>query len=230
MPGTAERKRRLQLHSMNWNRPLPPPATDPSPDTPHTLSPTQKARLRNRECRHLYSGSRFQGTQKSGRCSYNVTVQIQHVDLDTSFLCGYLHIEGLTEEWPTLCTFFEAEIVGDRYSFLTKKWDADADVDRMHWTKFPAFEPYQECFASENFQCDNTNANVLFMRWKEHFLVPDHRIETITGASFAGFYYIAYDRTAGTLVGYYYHKSSEKFQRLSLRHQSERHFGVYEFR
>ena len=28
------------------------------------------------------------------------------------------------------------------------------------------------------------------MRWKERFLVPDHRVSQINGASFAGFYYI----------------------------------------
>ena len=33
-----------------------------------------------------------------------------------------------------------------------------------------------------------------FMRWKEHFLVPDHRIVSIPGASFAGFYYCVYER------------------------------------
>jgi len=30
----------------------------------------------------------------------------------------------------------------------------------------------------------------VFMRWKEKFLVPDHRVKDINGASFAGFYYI----------------------------------------
>ena len=28
------------------------------------------------------------------------------------------------------------------------------------------------------------------MRWKERFLVPDHRVRDINGASFAGFYYV----------------------------------------
>ena len=29
---------------------------------------------------------------------------------------------------------------------------------------------------------------------QEHFLVPDHRIVSILGASFAGFYYCVYER------------------------------------
>ncbi len=32
-----------------------------------------------------------------------------------------------------------------------------------------------------------------FMRWKERFLVPDHRVRDINGASFAGFYYLQID-------------------------------------
>jgi len=31
------------------------------------------------------------------------------------------------------------------------------------------------------------------MRWKERFLVPDHRVQDINGASFAGFYYVCVD-------------------------------------
>lgn len=35
---------------------------------------------------------------------------IQHVNLTESTLCGYLHIKGLTEEYPELTTFFDAEV------------------------------------------------------------------------------------------------------------------------
>ncbi|KAJ3394542.1 GID complex subunit 4, VID24, partial [Lobulomyces angularis] len=67
-------------------------------------------RICKSECSSLYAGSRFYGEQKSGRSSYEVSVDLQYVDLNQSFLCGYLHIKGLTEEFPTLCTFFEAEV------------------------------------------------------------------------------------------------------------------------
>ena len=91
------------------------------------------------------------------------------------------------------------------------------------------------------------------MRWKERFLVPDHHVSHITGASFAGFYYIYLSldpmlesevistpggRTAPMsedlvcakqedmeslakpiqLRGYYFHESSEPFQKLALYH------------
>lgn len=57
----------------------------------------------------------------------------QHVDEENCYLCGYLKITGLTSEFPTLTTFFDAEIISKRYPFLTRKWDADEDVDRKHW-------------------------------------------------------------------------------------------------
>lgn len=58
---------------------------------------------------------------------------LQHVDEENSYLCGYLKIKGLTEEFPTLTTFFDGEIISKKYPFLTRKWDADEDVDRKHW-------------------------------------------------------------------------------------------------
>ena len=44
---------------------------------------------------------------------------------------------------------------------------------------------------------------------QEHFLVPDHTITDINGASFAGFYYVCLQKSAATIEGYYYHRSSE---------------------
>ena len=44
---------------------------------------------------------------------------------------------------------------------------------------------------------------------QELFLVPNHKITDINGASFAGFYYICFQNTKGTIDGYYYHKMSE---------------------
>lgn len=55
------------------------------------------------------------------------------MDEENSYLCGYLKIKGLTEEFPTLTTFFDGEIISKKYPFLTRKWDADEDVDKKHW-------------------------------------------------------------------------------------------------
>ncbi|RKP04861.1 vacuolar import and degradation protein-domain-containing protein [Thamnocephalis sphaerospora] len=176
----------------------------------------------------LYSGARFEGEQRSGIHSYRVVVHIQHVDLAASFLCGYLHIHGLTADYPELTTFFEAELVGRHHSFLTRKWEAGEEVDRKHWIKFQAFKNFERTFNRDDFHYDFHGQDFVFMRWKEHFLVPDHRVQSIHGASFAGFYYICYQISSGTITGFYYHRNSEWFQNLSLQHRPELSSATYE--
>ncbi|GFQ67157.1 glucose-induced degradation protein 4 homolog [Trichonephila clavipes] len=179
----------------------------------------------------LYNGSKFQGHQKSKGNCYDVEVVLQHVDEENAYVCGYLKIKGLTEEYPTLTTFFDGEIIGKKYPFLTRKWDADEEVDKKHWNKFHSFYQYAKCFNSDNFDYDELkNTDYVFMRWKEHFLVPDHTIKDISGASFAGFYYICFQKSSSTIEGYYYHRSSEWYQSLTLTHVPEHSLQIYEFR
>mmetsp|Transcript_18034 Transcript_18034/g.41736 ORF Transcript_18034/g.41736 Transcript_18034/m.41736 type:complete len:194 (-) Transcript_18034:469-1050(-) len=180
--------------------------------------------------RGLFPGSRFEGTQRSGRSSYDVEVELQDVDLDNSFLCGYLKISGLTEEYPVLTTYFEAEIVGRHHNFVTEKWDADEHTDWEHWSKFSSFAKYQDDMRLTKHKIEPLTADNVYMRWKEHFLVPDHQIVSIAGASFAGFYYIRYERSTAAILGFYYHQSSEMFQSLRLHHVPQKSFPSFEFR
>ena len=105
---------------MNVERPLPP-IKSKQPGVTNSL---------------LYSGSRFVGHQKSKGNQYDVEVILQYVNLEECYLCGYLKIKGLTEEYPTLTTFFDGEIISKKYPFLTRKWEADEDVDKKHWVIF----------------------------------------------------------------------------------------------
>lgn len=71
----------------------------------------------------LRPGSKFIGTQQSDRQIYNVDVQILTLSVAESSLTGYLRICGLTEDHPTLTTFFTGEIIGGpnhKYTFQTK--------------------------------------------------------------------------------------------------------------
>lgn len=60
------------------------------------------------------------------------------------------------------------------------------------------FHPYHHILTSEVVKPKQTlkpststlDRGFAFMRWKERFLVPDHRVTSINGASYAGFYYI----------------------------------------
>jgi len=188
------------------------------------------ARLHPGGITSLYSGSTFKGHQTSGKLSYAVTVELKHVDLAESSLCGYLHIESLTPDHPKLTTFFDAEMIGSKYPFLTRKWDADESVDRQHWDKFPAFESFKENYNDDDFTHDFKNQDFVFMRWKEHFLVPDHKVKTVQGASFAGFYYICFNVATNSLSGFYYHQNSEWWQQLKLEHVRQPASGSFEFR
>ncbi|KAF9873712.1 vesicle-mediated transporter vid24 [Colletotrichum karsti] len=182
----------------------------------------------------LRPGSKFHGTQQSERQVYDVQVEIKHVDLRESFLCGYLRIQGLTEDHPTLTTYFEGEIIGTKYGFNTnhESWGATDKIDLNHWAKFNAFRPFQKQARKGPVVIrDVAQRENIFMRWKEHFLVPDHRVRTISGASFEGFYYICFNQVKGEVSGIYFHSKSEKFQQLELKHVEDRGcFGAMEFR
>lgn len=121
---------------------------------------------------------------------------------------------GLTEDHPTLTTYFEGEIIGTKYSFFTQHetWGANSKVDLNHWGKFNAFRPFQkQARKGPVIIRDVAQRENIFMRWKEHFLVPDHRVRTITGASFEGFYYICFNQVKGEVSGIYFHSKSEKY-------------------
>jgi len=103
-----------------------------------------------------------------------------------STLCGYLRIRGLTDDWPELTTYFDAEIIGPRYGFLTQNWGASEHEDMVHWARFPAFKHVKQDAKRPHLTMDDRDRGAVFMRWKERFLVPDHRVHDISGASFAG--------------------------------------------
>jgi hypothetical protein len=56
----------------------------------------------------------------------------------------------------------------------------------VHWSRFPAFKHIQHEAKHPHMTIDDRDRGVVFMRWKERFLVPDHRVQDINGASFAG--------------------------------------------
>jgi hypothetical protein len=122
-----------------------------------------------------------------------VHVTILDVDIAASTLCGYLRIRGLTDDWPEMTTYFDAELIGATHGFLTARWGASEKEDLLHWARFPAFAKVKGEMTGPHWTVPERDRGAVFMRWKERFLVPDHRVQDITGASFAGFYYICVD-------------------------------------
>ncbi|KAI1616072.1 vacuolar import and degradation protein-domain-containing protein [Exophiala viscosa] len=165
--------------------------------------------------------SKFKGTQQSDRQIYNVEVTILTVDIEQSTMSGYLQICGLTPDHPTLTTFFTGEIIGgpnQKYSFRTRDpaWGASDKTDLTHWARFPAWRPLSlQAKRNINFVYPLNHEHwwqqeCIFMRWKEHFLVPDYKLKSIQGASFEGFYYICFNQVEGRVSGIYFHSKSEK--------------------
>ena len=180
----------------------------------------------------LYSGSKFEGQQQCKGNSFDVEVVLQYVDMSKYVLNGYLKIHGLTTQYPIMTTFFEGEVISAKHPFLTRKWEADEEVDGKHWSKFSSFHSrHFKSFNNDDFDYSKLETqDDVYMRWKEQFLVPDHRIKDINGASFAGFYYISYQRSNASIVGYYFHRSSEWFQSLTLDHVPDRVTQVFQFK
>ncbi|EPT06036.1 hypothetical protein FOMPIDRAFT_133976 [Fomitopsis schrenkii] len=201
-PSLTAQRSPVQLATPSTSRSRPPAALTASPDP---LSDTTRLRVRSQGHHCLYPGATFQGTQKSGRNSYDVNVTIVDVDFSSSHLCGYLRIRGLTDDWPELTTYFDAEIIGSRYGFLTRNWGATEQEDMVHWARFPAFRHVRHELKKPHLTMKDANRGAVFMRWKEKFLVPDHRVQDINGASFAGFYYVCVDfnpQQTGTAGGH----------------------------
>ncbi|KAJ9115793.1 hypothetical protein QFC24_006901 [Naganishia onofrii] len=156
----------------------------------------------------LFPGSLFRGKQTSGRSSYDVEVRILDVSFPTSTISGYLSISHLTETHPRLTTFFSGEIIGSTYGFLTGpafySAQATESDDMRHWSRFEHFQKVKGELKRPGLTMRDEASTLLghemeqekpfcFMRWKERFLVPDHKVRDISGASFAGFYYLQLD-------------------------------------
>jgi hypothetical protein len=117
-----------------------------------------------------------------------------------------------------LTTFFEGEIIGTKHTFQTRNeaWGATEKTDMHHWSRFAAWRPLAKQAKRTDFTYRNfAQREHVFMRWKEYFLVPDHRVRTISGASFEGFYYICFNQVAGTVSGVYFHAKSERYVNIS---------------
>ncbi|KAL8948676.1 MAG: hypothetical protein Q9222_005159 [Ikaeria aurantiellina] len=141
---------------------------------------------------------------------------------------------GLTKDHPTLTTYFDGEIIGSKYTFQTRhpSWGATDKTDMQHWARFPAWRPLAKQAKKPDFHYKNfAQRENIFMRWKESFLVPDHRVREISGASFEGFYYICFNQCNGDISGIYFHAKSEKYQQLELKKVEDRGcLPVIEFR
>lgn len=188
---------------------------------------------------YLRPNAKFSGFQRSGKSKFDIQIEFKTIDLQNSLVLGFLKINGLTDLYPEITTCFRGEIINNpliptvtnikRYSFLTenKQWASNLRNDLEHWKKLTNNYNLTDDEFLKDLQLINygvKHKGLVYMRWKEEFLLPDARVKQLKGASFEGFYYIVLNIGSqndtipfGTVNGLYYHKSSEKFQSLSLR-------------
>ncbi|XP_028106571.1 glucose-induced degradation protein 4 homolog isoform X1 [Camellia sinensis] len=199
-------------------------------------------------CTLLSVGQAFSGTQNVSSLqkdeAWRVNVRIQGCDLDHGYLCGTmeaLNVPMADTPWVIqVVTFWEGEIVDMKnYTFFTGKWEATvgkpfplmvvlsivnrSEVDTRHWTKFPSFSPLlSQVEVDGGRSLDLSNYPYIFMRWKEQYFV---NVGTDCGLTIAGFYYVCFSCSDGSINGFYYDPNSSPFQKLELKITNEGRSG-----
>ncbi|KAK4745963.1 hypothetical protein SAY87_012275 [Trapa incisa] len=171
-------------------------------------------------CTLLSVGQAFSGTQNVSNKhideAWRVNVRIQGCDLDHGYLCGTMEALNVPmADTPVpqanvlkVITFWEGEIVDTKnYTFFTGKWEATPEDDIKQWSKFPSFSPLQSQVEADDGgkSLNLSNYPYIFMRWKELYFV---NVGTDCGLTIAGFYYVCFSCSDGSINGFYYDPNS----------------------
>uniref|UniRef100_A0A453DWX6 Glucose-induced degradation protein 4 homolog n=2 Tax=Aegilops tauschii subsp. strangulata TaxID=200361 RepID=A0A453DWX6_AEGTS len=204
-------------------------------------------------CSLLTAGRCFAGTQNVSSLqkdeAWKVNVRIHGCDIEQGYLCGTMEALNVPLADTPVVTFWEGEIVDAKnYTFFTGKWEASAEDDVRHWSKFPSFTPLlvtnclNWCGQQHEFEnvlliyfvlqsqieadggksVDLSNYPYIFMRWKEQYFV---NVGVDCGLTIAGFYYVCFSCSDGSISGFYYDPNSSPFQKLELKCTNEKQSG-----
>ncbi|KAK9158844.1 hypothetical protein Scep_005418 [Stephania cephalantha] len=175
-------------------------------------------------CTLLSIGQAFSGSQNVSSLqkdeAWKVNVRIQGCDLDHGYLCGTMEALNVPFADTPVVTFWEGEIVDTKnYTFFTGKWEATIEDDIRHWSKFPSFSPLlNEVKDNGGRSLNLSNYPYIFMRWKEQYFV---NVGVDCGLTIAGFYYVCFSVSDGSIDGFYYDPNSSPFQKLELKSTNE---------
>ncbi|KAL5973400.1 hypothetical protein ACLOJK_030050 [Asimina triloba] len=162
-------------------------------------------------CSLLSVGQAFAGTQNVSSVqkdeAWRVNVRIQGCDLEHGYLCGTMEALNVPLADTPVVTFWEGEIVDIKnYTFFTGKWEATPEDDVKHWSKFTSFSPLlSQVEADGGKSLDLSNYPYIFMRWKEQYFV---NVGIDCGLTIAGFYYVCFSCSDGSINGFYYDPNS----------------------
>ncbi|KAF3788181.1 Glucose-induced degradation protein [Nymphaea thermarum] len=196
-----------------------PPAQVSGANSGHSLPPA---------CSLLSVGQAFSGTQNVSNVlkdeAWRVNVRIQGCDFEHGYLCGTMEALNVPLADTPVVTFWEGEIVDNKnYTFYTGKWEATPQNDVRHWSKFNSFMPLlNQVEADGGKSLDLSNYPYIFMRWKEQYFV---NVGKDCGLTIAGFYYVCFSCSDGSISGFYYDPHSSPFQKLELKATCEGRSG-----
>ncbi|BAD61488.1 unknown protein [Oryza sativa Japonica Group] len=179
-------------------------------------------------CSLLSAGRCYAGTQNVSTIqkeeAWKVNVRINDCDLEQGYLCGTMEAVNVPLADTPVVTFWEGEIVDAKnYTFFTGKWEASPEDDIRHWSKFPSFTPLLSQIETDGGKSvDFSNYAYIFMRWKEQYFV---NVGVDCGLTIAGFYYVCFSCSDGSISGYYYDPNSSPFQKLELKCTNEKDSG-----
>ncbi|XP_058099345.1 uncharacterized protein LOC131243783 isoform X1 [Magnolia sinica] len=179
-------------------------------------------------CSLLSVGQAFAGTQNVSSVqkdeAWRVNVRIQGCDLEHGYLCGTMEALNVPLADTPVVTFWEGEIVDIKnYTFFTGKWEATPEDDVRHWSKFQSFSPFLGQVEADGGKSLNlSNYPYIFMRWKEQYFV---NVGIDCGLTIAGFYYVCFSCSDGSINGFYYDPNSSPFQKLELKSTNEGRSG-----
>ncbi|KMT11062.1 hypothetical protein BVRB_5g111500 isoform B [Beta vulgaris subsp. vulgaris] len=110
------------------------------------------------------------------------------------------------------------------WKLLMFQWQIHLPEDDIrHWTKFPSFAPLlNQVEVDGGKSLDLNNYPYIFMRWKEQYFV---NVGTDCGLTIAGFYYVCFSCSDGSINGFYYDPNSSPFQKLELKSSNEGRSG-----
>ncbi|KAL8526884.1 hypothetical protein ACS0TY_015941 [Phlomoides rotata] len=199
-----------------------------SPSQVSGISCTTSGNNLPQPCSLLSVGQAFSGTQNVSSLqkdeAWRVNVRIQGCDLDHGYLCGTMEALNVPMADTPVVTFWEGEIVDTKnYTFFTGKWGATQEDDIKHWTEFPSFPPLlSQVEADGGKSLDLSSYPYIFMRWKEQHFV---NVGTECGLTIAGFYYVCFSCSDGSINGFYYDPNSSPFQKLELKFTNDGRSG-----
>lgn len=161
----------------------------------------------------LKRGTKYTGRQTTIVGSFKIDMKVNVFSLSQGYICGTLTIHNLTSEYKLLITHFEGVL-------MSAKNISKAADEFKQWSKF---SKWKKDFENQLLFNDSLNSECLYFKIKEEFLLPNHKLTRLHGASIDGHYYCCYFKKSDSFGGFYQASGSFKHsaQRILLVRTNE---------